>query len=119
MGFNWHVNVTLEYCIPIKLDKVSLWYMLKRLAEYEAGYGKRAHDAMAVGDPMGRAAQSVVVLTDSEEYLEDEVEKEVANPTPLEKSSILFRTATSGRSRHWSGGCQRVMGMLPGSPSSV
>ena len=65
-------------------------YMLKRLAEYEPGYGKRAQDAMTVGDPMGkrlskRAAQSVVVRFDSEEYLEDEVNKEVENPTPLEK----------------------------------
>ena len=35
MGFDWGVTVSLEYGIPIKLDeKASLWYMLKRLAEY-------------------------------------------------------------------------------------
>ena len=41
MGFDWCVSISLAYCIPIKLDeKVSLWYMLKRLAEYEPGYAK-------------------------------------------------------------------------------
>ncbi|MEC7281438.1 MAG: hypothetical protein VXU50_05180 [Verrucomicrobiota bacterium] len=90
MGFDWNVNISLHYCVPIKLDdKVSIWYMLKRLAEYEPGYAKRAHQAMLTNDPMGalllkKAAQSVIVLTDSAEYDENEVEKEVEKPTPLE-----------------------------------
>ena len=86
MGFDWCVSISLAYCIPIKLDeKVSLWYMLKRLAEYEPGYAKRAHDAMVTGDPLGkvllkRAAQSVIVRNDSVEYCEDEIDKEAKNP---------------------------------------
>ena len=91
MGFDWHVSISLVYCIPIKLDEnVSLWYVLKRLAEYEPGYAKRAHDAMVTGDPLGkallkRAAQSVIVWNDSVEYCEDEIDKEAKNPTPIEE----------------------------------
>jgi hypothetical protein len=87
----WDVSVSLEFCIPIKLDeKASLWYMLKRLAEYEPGCAKRAHDAMVTGDPLAkvllkRASQSVIVLRDSAEYCEDEVNKEVKTPTPIEE----------------------------------
>lgn len=90
MGFVWGVSVSLQYCIPIKLsDTVSFWYMLKRLAEYEPGFAKRAHQATLTKDPMGamllkKATQSVIVLTDSAEYDENEVEKEVENPSPLE-----------------------------------
>ena len=84
MGFDWCVSISLAYCIPIKLDeKVSLWYMLKRLAEYEPGYAKRAHEAMVTGDPLGkvllkRAAQSVIVRNDSVEYCEDEIRQRCA-----------------------------------------
>uniref|UniRef100_A0A7S0IQ84 Uncharacterized protein n=1 Tax=Calcidiscus leptoporus TaxID=127549 RepID=A0A7S0IQ84_9EUKA len=91
MGFDWGVSVSLEYGIPIKLDeKASLWYMLKRLAEYEPGCAKRAHDAMVTGDPLAkvllkRASQSVIVLLDSAEYCEDEMSKEVKTPTPIEE----------------------------------
>jgi len=91
MGINWDVQVSMEYCVPIKLDRgVSFWYMLKRLAEYEPGYAKRAHDATVTGEPLAkalqkRAAQSIVVLMDSPEYCRDEAEKEVENPTPLEE----------------------------------
>jgi len=87
----WNVSVSLEYGIPIKLDEnASLWYMLKRLAEYEPGCAKRAHDAMVTADPLAkvllkRASQSVIVLEDSAEYCEDEVNKEVKTPTPIEE----------------------------------
>ena len=55
MGFDWCVSISLAYCIPIKLDeKVSLWYMLKRLAEYEPGYTKRAHEAILTPPPRRR-----------------------------------------------------------------
>ena len=90
MGFDWGVRISLQYCVPVKLsDDVSLWYMLKRLAEFEPGYAKRAHDAMSTGDPVGKALlarsmQSVIVLRDTAEYDEEEVDKEVQNPTPLE-----------------------------------
>lgn len=90
MGFSWYVSISLQYCVPIKLDdKVSVWYMLKRLAEYEPGYAKRAHQAMTTNDPMGtlllkKAMQSVIVMTDSAEYDENEMDKEAENPTPLE-----------------------------------
>ena len=91
MGFDWGVTVSLEYGIPIKLDeKASLWYMLKRLAEYEPGCAKRAHDAMVTGDPLAkvllkRASQGVIVLLDSAEYCEDEMSKQVKTPTPIEE----------------------------------
>ena len=91
MGFTWGVGVYVEYCIPLKLPtNVSYWYMLKRLAEFEPGYLKRAHSAMVTGDPsaktlMNRARQSIVVEIDSNEYDEEEVYKEVASPTPLEE----------------------------------
>ena len=85
------VNVSIEYCLPIELGEASLWYMLKRLAEYEPGHRKRSHDAMKSGDKVlcgllrKRAAQGVVVLRDSAEYVEDDVYKEVEHPTPLER----------------------------------
>ena len=90
MGFDWGVSISLQYCVPIKLDdKVSFWYMLKRLAEYEPGFAKRAHQAMLITDPIGvvllkKATQCVIVLTNSAQYDENEVEKEVESPTPLE-----------------------------------
>ena len=77
MGFNWDLSIYLEYCIPIKLnEKASLWYMLKRLAEFEPGLAKRAHDAMRTGDPIGKtllakSMQSVIVMCDSPGYDED------------------------------------------------
>merc|ERR1712216_932316 len=91
MGFDWGVSVALHYCVPIKLhEKACVWYMLKRLAEYEPGYAKRAHNATVTGDPLAkalqkRASQSIVVLMDSPEYCKDEVEKDPENLTPLEK----------------------------------
>jgi len=91
MGYCWGVEVSLEYCVPIKLaEGVSFWYMLKRLAEYEPGYAKRAHDAAVTDEPLAkalqkRASQSIIVLRDSPEYREDEVNKKVENPSPLEK----------------------------------
>ena len=90
MGINWDVQVSMEYCVPIKLDRgVSFWYMLKRLAEYEPGYAKRAHDA-TTDEPLAkvllkRTSQSIIVLIDSPEYCRDEAEKTVENPTTLEK----------------------------------
>ena len=91
MGFDWDVSLKLKYCVPIKIaEGVSFWYMLKRLAEYEPGYAKRAHDATVTDEPLARtllnrASQSILVLIDSPEYCKDEVEKEVKNPTPIEK----------------------------------
>eukprot|EP00966_Prymnesium_polylepis_P258736 5975981-Prymnesium_polylepis.1 len=81
------VGVYVEYCIP---QNVSRWYMLKRLAEFEPGYFKRAHSAMVAGDPlantlMNRAQQTIVVEIESNEYDEEEVEKEVAAPSALEE----------------------------------
>ena len=90
MGFDWNVHISLQYCVPVKLsDHASLWYMLKRLAEFEPGYAKRAHDAMLNGDPVGKALlarsmQGVIVLRDTAEYDEEEMNKEVESPTPLE-----------------------------------
>jgi len=90
MGFCWGVEILLEYCVPIKLhEKVSFWYMLKRLAKYEPGYAKRAHDA-TTDEPLAkvllkRTSQSIIVLIDSPEYCRDEAEKTVENPTTLEK----------------------------------
>jgi hypothetical protein len=53
MGFHWGAIVSLEYCVEIELkDKVSLWYMVKRLAEYEAGYAKRAKQAALTKEPV-------------------------------------------------------------------
>merc|ERR1711970_315685 len=62
--------------------------MLKRLAEYEPGYAKRAPDAAVTRLAKAlkkRASQSIIVLRDSPEYREDEVNKKVKNPTPIEK----------------------------------
>ena len=59
MGFDWSVSLKLKYCVPIKIaEGVSFWYMLKRLAEYEPGYAKRAHDAMVTGDPLAEVMES-------------------------------------------------------------
>ena len=86
----WGISISLQYCVPIKLgDTVSFWYMLKRLAEYEPGFAKRAHQATLTTDPMAamllkKATQTVIVLTDSAEYDENEVQKSVENPSPLE-----------------------------------
>jgi len=91
MGYCWGVEVELHYCVPIKLaEGVSFWYMVKRLAEYEPGYAKRAHDATVTGEPLAkalekRASQSIIVLRDSPEYCREEVEKEVENLTPFEE----------------------------------
>merc|ERR1712046_218399 len=93
MGFDWSAKISLQYCVPVKLsDRVSLWYMLKRLAEYEPGLAKRAHDAMLTGDPaaeglLARSMKSVIVLGDSAEYDQEEVDKEVPreNRTDLEE----------------------------------
>ena len=90
MGFTWIVNISLQFCAPIRLlENVSLWYLVKRLAEYETGFAKRAHQAMLMKDPVGKillkkSTQCVIVLKDSVEYDENEVEKVVENPTPLE-----------------------------------
>jgi len=62
--------------------------MVKRLAEYEPGYAKRAPDAAVTRLAKAlqkRASQSIIVLRDSPEYCKDEVEKDPENLTPLEK----------------------------------
>ena len=87
MGFDYGIYLSLEYCVPIKINKASFWYMLKRFAEYEPGHVKRSHQAMAAGDALAKILPkhaSVIVLTDSNEYDEEEVNREVETPTPLE-----------------------------------
>ena len=88
MGFDWSVDVTLEYCVPIKDQGISPWYLLKNLAEYEPGAARRAQ-VPGTGVPLrralrSRAGKSVIVRYDSEEFKEEEVNKEIESPTPLE-----------------------------------
>jgi len=89
MGYCWGVEVELHYCVPIKFhENACLWHTLKRLAEYEPGYAERAPDAAVTRLAklmQKRTSQSIIVLRDSPEFCEDDIEKDVENPTPLEE----------------------------------